>query len=402
MILLVVACFGPGPTDTPGATGSGTPTESSSGDPTPTEDDVEALLRRLRTDREATMIEVSRETGWPAPVAGGWLFVSTLGASYGVAGDFDDWTPEALTAEDGFAWIVRPAEPGQGYKFTDGVDWVADPWARAYRYDSFGELSLLPDPDAGHLERQYHVEGQGLAARTLHLWVPAGGHSHTLYMTDGQNLFDPEGPAGGWRLDEVVPEGILVVGVDNSDDRMDEYTHTEDFVYGAWYGGAAATYGQFLEEDVRPLVAGIYGEEGTVGLLGSSLGGLLSLVVAHDHPGRYQFAGSMSGTLGWGSIAAHNPTIVEILAAAGHGTTPIFLDSGGGGSCVDTDGDGLQDDGADTSDNYCETLQLRDTLAGVGYQFDADLWHWWEPGATHDEAAWAARVARPLGVFAGR
>jgi hypothetical protein len=44
-------------------------------------------------------------------------------------------------------------------------------------------------------------------------------------------------------------------------------------------------------------------------------------------------------------------------------------------------------------------VQLRDVLESSGYLFDQDLFHWHEPGATHDEAAWAARVFRPVQIF---
>ena len=47
------------------------------------------------------------------------------------------------------------------------------------------------------------------------------------------------------------------------------------------------------------------------------------------------------------------------------------------------------------------TLQMRDTLLANGYVLDTDLWYFWDSGAQHNEAAWAARVWRPLTHFAG-
>jgi hypothetical protein len=102
-----------------------------------------------------------------------------------------------------------------------------------------------------------------------------------------------------------------------------------------------------------------------------------------------------------GSFGTHTgETMIERYEAEGVQPFVVFLDSGGNGPCADTDGDGIFDDG-DGTDNYCETVQMRDTLAGVGYTFDVDLHHWHEPGAQHNEAAWAARVFRPLDIFAG-
>jgi hypothetical protein len=51
-------------------------------------------------------------------------------------------------------------------------------------------------------------------------------------------------------------------------------------------------------------------------------------------------------------------------------------------------------------DNYCETVQMRDVLDSAGYEFNVDLFHWHEPGALHNEAAWHARVGLPLTVLA--
>jgi hypothetical protein len=109
----------------------------------------------------------------------------------------------------------------------------------------------------------------------------------------------------------------------------------------------------------------------------------------------------MSGTMGWGKIGTTNQTMIERYAARGKGTTKLYLDSGGTQvACADTDGDGIKDD-VSGGDNYCENNQMRDTLAGLGYQFQTDLWHWWEPNAQHNEAAWAKRAWRPMQIFAG-
>ena len=45
---------------------------------------------------------------------------------------------------------------------------------------------------------------------------------------------------------------------------------------------------------------------------------------------------------------------------------------------------------------YVKTGNLKIT---IGYEYDKDLFHWHEPGAHHNEAAWAARVSRPLKIF---
>lgn len=362
--------------------------------------DADAIVATLRSEGTAALLDVSRAGGWPRAVEGGYLFVYAEPGSWSLAGDFEGWVGLPMTEDDGFSWIVAEVTDPSGYKFTNGSDWVADPWSRQYTYDDFGEMSLVNAADA-HLERQFEVGDDSMVARTVRAWVPTEAATHVLYVHDGQNLFDPEAFWGGWRLQESVPAGMLVVGIDNTSDRMDEYTHVEDVISGETYGGAGDAYADFLDQTVRPLVVETWGEPATVGVMGSSLGGLISFHVADRSPGAYTFAASLSGTMGWGSIGAHNETMIERYAAAGHRDTALYLDSGGAGTtCADSDGDGVDDDDLEAHDNYCENVQLRDVLEAAGYTHEVDLWHWWEPDAEHNEAAWADRVWRPMEIFA--
>ncbi len=362
--------------------------------------DVAQVLEAIQEGGTAAMERLSAEHGFPVRTEEGLLVVSLARGEWQVAGDYNGWSPAAMECSAGLCWALLDATEG-GYKFTDGDQWVSDPWSRRYVVDEFGELSLVAT-SAAHFARFFAVGDAAIVARTLHLLVPAEPITHVLYAQDGQNLFDENAMWGGWRLHESAPPGMLIVGIDNTEHRFDEYTHVSDTLDGQEYGGQADAYADFIHEAVRPLIRTHYGEPGPVGVLGSSLGGLVSLHIADRHPGEFAFAASLSGTLGWGSIELHNDTILERYAAHGHQSTSIYLDSGGGGSsCADTDSDGVNDDDPDASDNYCETLQMRDLLASAGYEFDQDLWHWWEPGAEHNEAAWAQRVATPLGIFAG-
>ena len=75
---------------------------------------------------------------------------------------------------------------------------------------------------------------------------------------------------------------MLLVGIDNTGDRMDEYTHVNDVIDGQSIGGKGDAYADLFKNTVRPLIKKQYGEPGPVGLLGSSLGGLISFHIA-DH-----------------------------------------------------------------------------------------------------------------------
>lgn len=404
---LLLACHAP-----PEETGDPLDTGDPGVQPTTGCEGDEAALREMIAALEPTSAEVrallaqvDAGCGWPIVSEAGTFLFAWVGGSgtWAVAGDFDDWAGTPLTNHGALQWadLTIPSPADAGYKFTDGAAWEADPWARRLVYDEYGELSLVR-AERAHLERWRSFAAEGLRSRTVRVWVPDGGvFDRVLFVHDGQNLFDPQAFYGGWHLQDALPPGILVVANDNTPDRMEEYTHVEDLLHGEWYGGWGDTYGAFVQEQLRPWADEQYGSADHFGLLGSSLGGLISLSIADQYPGEWDFAASMSGTLGWGSIGAHNETMIERYAAAGHRDTALYLDSGGyGTTCADTDDDGIDDDDPDSADNYCETVQMRDTLEAGGYVFEQDLWHWWEPDAEHNEAAWAARVALPLSVFA--
>jgi predicted alpha/beta superfamily hydrolase len=372
------------------------------GDTGPVPVTLEGVLGALDTDLDGTLRRIHHDQGWPLQLENGaWLLVWTDTTLTHAGGVFDGWTGTPSQLRTGYRWLTLGADAQGGYKFTDRTRWVADPWARSLTWDEFGEMSLLQAPPP-RLDRWRDMETPGLPSRTVWVWVPAPPITHTLYMHDGRNLFAPSAPFGGWRMQERAPAGMMVVGIDHSSRRMDEYTHVQDRVGGSLVGGDADRYLDWLVDTLRPWVRGRWGEPGAVGILGSSLGGLVSLYATVRHPDAWDWAGSMSGTVGWGRMGHNAVTIIERMQdPAWTSTTPLYVDSGGGATaCRDTDGDGIRNNNENASDNYCENLQLRDVLAARGRTFEVNLWHWHEPGAPHSEAAWSARVFRPLAAFA--
>jgi len=372
----------------------------------------EALLRQAiagKADAAQTLSTIADQDGFPVQTSTGtFLFACLCGdGDWSLAGDHDGWAGTSLSRQGDLWWadVDIPSPDGSLYKFVDSIDntdatWIADPLARRYGYDDYGEYSLVR-ATAAHLERWLDVGGQGLDPRELRVWLPDGGSfTHALYAQDGQNLFDPSASWGGWRLQDSLPDDVMVVGIDNTAARMDEYTHTTDQLDGVTYGGLGDAYADLLTDIIRPKIEAAYGTADVNGVMGSSLGGLISATIGYRHPESWDMVISMSGTMGWGSIELHNQTMPELWQAAGHGDVPIYIDSGGSGDCYDSDGDGVPDDDPTASDNYCENAWMAELLAGVGYEWDIDLWHWHEPGAEHNEAAWADRVWRPLDLFA--
>ena len=156
----------------------------------------------------------------------------------------------------------------------------------------------------------------GLLPRALLVWLPPGYADHpelrcpVLYMHDGQNLFDAATAFGGseWRVDEtcdrLVRAGaippLIVVGIENTRDRVAEYTPTPDEKLPR--GGRAAAHATMLLDEVKPFVDARYRtlpERDHTFVGGSSLGGLVSLWLVHEHADRFAGAAALSPALQW-------------------------------------------------------------------------------------------------------
>lgn len=337
------------------------------------------------------------------------VHVSEPGLALTLAGDFDGWDPLAhplVEPAPGFYYtIIEIDAPAAGlYKIVrDGTEYFADPLARRFGWDQFGEYSQIdPLPDRGHHERWLAFDqGLGeLAPRTLTVYLPPDAEPGlpVLYMHDGQNLFSPYALWGGWQVSATVEQAIadavldplIIVGIDNTAARFDEYTQTTDVIDGMLVGGRADEYAEFLVTGVKPFVESRYAVQSApdqVAVMGSSLGGLVSLYIGLRHAEVFGSVASMSGTIAWGTFGADNPTIVSEYASAPPLGLRIYLDSGG------SEGSGCPEGG---SDNYCGNVELADALRGWGWVDEHDLFYRWAPGAPHNEAAWADRLLPAL------
>lgn len=358
-------------------------------------------------DPDRGLAEVARSSGWPISTSRGFLFVirDQGQGPYALESPSGAFARVALSSSAGLAWALLPipSPAGVEYRFLTGAgDPFSDPLSRHFAYSGTATLSFV-SLGGLHLERWPGIGDAKLPPRTLRILVPARPPTHTMYVHDGQNLFGPS-PFGGWGLQEAAGPSTLVVGIDNTKDRIAEYTAVQDVINSQTLGGKGLDYAEFVEKTVRPLVEARYGKTARVGVMGSSLGGLISYVIKRRYPASYDFVASLSGTMGWGSIGpgVHNLTEIQAWAALGSCLAGTFyLDSGGGpgSGCVDADGDGIQDDTPDSEDNDCENAQMRDVLLALGCGTRAT--YLFSSGSPHSEPAWRGRAPGIFRLFEG-
>lgn len=121
-----------------------------------------------------------------------------------------------------------------------------------------------------------------------------------LYMHDAQNLFDAKSSyAGEWHIDEFLdtfegPESI-VVGIEHGNEkRLDELTPFSHETYG---GGNGDAYLKFIVETLKPHIDREFRtlqDAMHTGILGSSLGGLISFYAILKYPEVFGFSGVFS------------------------------------------------------------------------------------------------------------
>ncbi len=214
-----------------------------------------------------------------------------------------------------------------------------------------------------------------------------------LYMHDGANLFSRDTAFGGveWRVDETMDAAAetakireaIVVGVESTDARIDELTPTRDASVGA--GGKADDYLKMITEELKPgfdrTLRTLPGPEST-GILGSSLGGLISVYAGCKQAGTFGFVGAMSPSVWW-----DNRMLLGVVSALGPSRPARFyVDSGDSGA---------------SQDGMADTAELARRLRGVGYADGTSLKYVVQAGAQHNETYWAERLPGALEFLLG-
>jgi predicted alpha/beta superfamily hydrolase len=176
----------------------------------------------------------------------------------------------------------------------------------------------------GTLKRFEKFPSRYVEARNVDVWLPPDYDKNSneryavLYMHDGQNLFEPKFSFIGvdWGIDEALTQlivqkrvpPVMVVGVWNSPKRRAEYmpqkafeklSETEKTEWIAQHGSAAFSdrYLQFLVSELKPFIDSTFRtrpQRESTFIMGSSMGGLISLYAICEYPEVFGGAGCLS------------------------------------------------------------------------------------------------------------
>ncbi len=267
----------------------------------------------------------------------------------------------------------------------DGLHWCRGSDYVLSRHEPDPEIwpyFFSPEQGAVGEERSFPREG---AAHAVRVYLPPGYDENTLrtypvlYMQDGRNLFHAHEAFGGaeWKVDESMDRldrmnavrKVIVVGVAPID-RMRDYT-----------ADGCAAYGAFLVGTIKPAIDAAFrtrtDPRQTV-VMGSSLGGVVSLHLAWQHPEVFGNAACLSSTFG------HRDDLYQRISTEPRRNVRIYLDSGW------------------PRDNFDATNAMRDLLVHRGYRLGIDLMQFSFPEGTHHEGSWGDRVHLPFQFFFGR
>ncbi len=271
-------------------------------------------------------------------------------------------------------------------------------------------LPYAPFSDGtGAIARHADFPSRYIASRHVDVWRPPedGSGSATrypvIYMQDGQNLFDPALSFIGvdWGMDEAMTRlirekrcpGAIIVGIWNSPLRLREYMPQTPLMSSQGQrvlsrfieqtGGKPLSDGylKFLVEELKPFVDARYPtlpDPAHTWVMGSSMGGLISLYALIEYPDVFGGAGCLS---------THWPigegTLVDALGAVlpPAGQHRLYFDYG-----------------TETLDADYEPWQQRmdEWLRTAGYREGQDWLTRKFEGAEHSERAWRERVDWPL------
>ena len=321
-----------------------------------------------------------------------FIYRGTAASGIAIAGDFNEWSPSGtgMTRVEGtgFHYLTKAFELDArlDYKFViGGTQWVLDPLNPNTIMGGFGPNSELAMPRYVQPQEIDRIEGiphgttetfsfhSDILAnnRTVQVYLPPGYADNpsalypALYVNDGGEYLTLAGMNN--VVDNLLDQGkiddLIVVFV-TPVNRNSEY----------WLNPG---YKNMIVGELVPHIDSNYrtaSDAAGRGIMGASLGGLISVYIAYEHPETFGFAASQSGAF-W----VNDNQAIETLSAGPQKDIKVYLDWG-------TYESGIQ------QSNY----SLRDILLSKEYdltQFEHHEGHSW--------GSWRAHTDDILKAFAG-
>jgi alpha-glucosidase len=183
------------------------------------------------------------------------------------------------------------------------------------------EIKSTATKNVSIIQQEFTIPNLNEKSHKIWVYLPPNYETSTenypvIYMHDGQNLFDVKTAyAGEWNVDETLNtlfektnKGFIVVGIENAgEERINEYTPWPHEKYG---GGKGAIYIQFIVNTLKPFIDQNYRtkpQQKYTGLMGSSLGGLISYYGGLKYPNTFGKIGALSTSF-WFSNEVENFT----------------------------------------------------------------------------------------------
>lgn len=281
----------------------------------------------------------------------------------------------------------------------------------------------LPKVISGSIKRHENFYSKFVAARNIDVWLPDGYTSqkkyNVLYMHDGQMLFDSSATwtHSSWDMDDVVSsllladkiQDVIVVGIWNDGQaRHADYFPQKPFeslsgvqqdtayaavrsngysVFGA-YKIHSDNYLKFLVTELKPFIDSTYStytQRQHTFIMGSSMGGLISMYAICEYPSVFGGAACMS-THWPGIFTMKNNPIPQAFAKYMQKRLPnpdthkIYFDYGD-----------------QTLDTLYPPLQKKVDVIIKKKGYDQNNWlSKFFPGQNHSELSWHSRVDIPL------
>ena len=286
----------------------------------------------------------------------------------------------------------------------------------------------VPKVVTGKIDRIENFQSRYVTERNVDIWLPEGYSDAkkyaVLYMHDGQMLYDPEKSWNkqAWDIDDVATDlfksnkirEFIVVGIWNGGDtRHTDYFPQKPFeslskiekdTVNAQLQRASRSsseafspqsdhYLKFLVEELKPLIDkkySVYKDRANTFVLGSSMGGLISMYAICEYP--EVFGGAACLSTHWvGTFTLENNPVPESFIEYLVKNLPkpedhkIYFDCGD-----------------QTLDALYPTIQKKvdQLMTKKGYKQNNWLTRYF-PGENHSEEAWNKRLNIPLEFLLG-